>query len=138
MKKETQTMSEWTTLISGEFVKSYGLSGEIHSVFFVPEGWSGGPMVSMLIPECETQYCFIEDGELTTIINRPENNKNIKHWFELSCEMAIKKKAALTFACNTRPQAEAAAILATPRLPNYERVTLERMMGGKALRKNLS
>ena len=131
-------MSKWTTLIPDDIVKSYGHSGEIHNVFFVPEGWSDGPVVSMLIPECETQYCFIRDGEPFTVVNRPRINKNVKHWFETSCEIAVQQKAALIFSCDTHQQAEAAAVLVTRRLPDYERVTLERIMEGKAVRKSLS
>ena len=134
-------MSKWTTLIPDDIVKSYGHSGEIHNVFFVPEGWSDGPVVSMLIPECETRYYVIrESGPFITVDRtyQPTTKEDIWRWLQLFCKNAVKEKAAVIFSCDTHQQAEAAAIIATVFLTTHERVALERMMEGKGARENLS
>jgi hypothetical protein len=136
-------MAKWTTKIPDDIIKSHGHIGEIHNVFFLPKDWpgEGGPVVSMLIPECETQYCVIKEaGPFVTVDRtyRPTTKEDIWRLLQLFCRKAVKEKAAVIFSCDTHQQAEATALLATTFLTTHERVALERMMEGKGARENLS
>jgi hypothetical protein len=121
-------MSDWTTRILPEITRQYGVE-EIHSVLFLPKDWPGqGAAVTLGIPECELQCCFIgEDSEPVTFINRPQINRSVKSWVRGACEVARDFRAVINFSCDTPEQAERAAKLAGKLLPGYERVALERM-----------
>jgi hypothetical protein len=121
-------MSDWTTRVLPEFTRQYGVE-ELHSVLFLPKDWPGkGAVVTLGIPECELQCCFIgEDGEPVAFINRPQINRSVKSWIRGACEVATDYKAAITFSCDTPEQAAQAAKRAGKLLPGYERVALERM-----------
>src|SRR5437762_9645984 len=92
----------WTTQLSHELTRPYGVE-EIHNAWFLPNQWAGaGPTVSLLIPECETQLVVIaDDGTPVAMVNRPRNNKNVKHWIRNACELAAQESAALALACDT-------------------------------------
>jgi hypothetical protein len=75
-------MSPWTTRLASELTRRWNVE-EIHNVWFLPKGWTGhGPVVGLLIPECEFQYTFPnpDGGEPFTIVNRPPTNKNVTQW----------------------------------------------------------
>jgi hypothetical protein len=120
--------TDWTTRVLPEFTRQYGIE-EIHNVLFFPKGWPGkGAAVTLGIPECELQCCFIgKDGEPVAFVNRPRINRSLKSWMRTACEVARDYKAAITFSCDTPEQAAQAAKRAAKLLPGYERVALERM-----------
>jgi hypothetical protein len=120
--------TDWTTRVLPEFTRQYGVE-EIHSVWLLPKDWPGkGAAVTLGIPECELQCCFIgEDGEPVVFINRPQINRSVKSWTRTACEMARDHKAAVHFSCDTPEQAAQAAKRAAKLLPSYERLPLERM-----------
>jgi hypothetical protein len=120
---------EWTTRVLQEETEPDGVD-KAHYVCFLPKKWQGeGPVVSLLIPECELQAVLPRPpgAEPAVFINRPRVNKKVEAWLPLACEMATKQGAALLFACDTAKQAERAARMASKLLPSHERVALERM-----------
>jgi hypothetical protein len=121
-------MNTWATRLAPELARGYNIE-EIHNVWFLPKDWHGcGPVVELLIPECELQYVMPStDGEPLAIINRPQKNKNVDQWLRCACRMAVEIGACLSLACDTAKQAEQTAREATRHLPGYERVALERM-----------
>jgi hypothetical protein len=60
-------------------------------------------------------------------VNRPKANKKVESWVRTVCELANERGAAVSFSCDTKEQAEMAASMASPLLPNHQRVALERM-----------
>lgn len=120
-------MGDWTTRVEPERTRSFGV-GELHSVLFAPLGWPGrGPVVGLLIPECEMQFCAPANGGPVMMINRPVKNKNVRHWLRAACEMAIDFRACVSLACDTGAEAERWAKRAQKMLPGFYRVPLERM-----------
>jgi hypothetical protein len=121
----------WTTRLEPALTAQYQVA-ELHSVWFTPIGWVGkGSTVSLLIPECEWQFVGLNpDGEPLTFINRPQVNKNVKHWLRYACEIANEMGAALSLLCDTAEQAERGARMAGRLLPKHERIALERMYRG--------
>jgi hypothetical protein len=119
---------DWTTRVLPDFTRRHGAE-EVHNAWFVPRGYPGkGPVVGLLIPECEMQLTFLApDGEAITVINRPKINKNVKSWVRYVCETARDMGASVTFACDTAEQTERAVRMARKLLPNHERTALERM-----------
>jgi hypothetical protein len=69
-------MSNWTTRVDPAYTHLYGVE-EVHSAWFLPKGWPGeGPVISILIPECEVQHATIEpDGEPLVVVYRPKANR---------------------------------------------------------------
>lgn len=126
-------MTDWTTRVLPEVTSRYGVE-EVHTAWFLPKGWPGqGPAVSLLIPECELQFCFIAaDGEPVAFVNRPEINKNVKSWVRSACKQASQHRAAISFSCDTPEQAERAAKMASKLLRDHERTALERMYDANA------
>jgi hypothetical protein len=115
---------DWTTRVE---YTHHGI--ELHSAWFIPKGWPGkGPVVNLLIPECELQLTVLSDhdGEPATLVNRPPKNKNVKMWVRTACEMTIEHGACLFLTCDTAEQVERFAEHAMRRLPNYKRMPLER------------
>jgi hypothetical protein len=119
---------DWTTRVLPELAAQYGMR-ELHTAWFLPKGWPGrGPVVGLLIPECEMQVVFLApDGEPVAVINRPKINRNVKSWLRHVCETAKDMGASVALACDTAEQAERAARMAGRFLPNHERIALERM-----------
>ena len=101
----------------------------MHNVWFIPKEWPGkGPVASLLIPECEMHLCMPGPaGAPVTFVNRPKANKKVESWVRTVCELANERGAAVSFSCDTKEQAEMAASMASPLLPNHQRVALERM-----------
>lgn len=120
--------SEWTTRLDPAHTAKYGVE-EIHSVVFEPPGWPGkGTMVSLLIPECELQICFVaKDGEPVAMVNRPTKNLNVKSWLRTACKQAKENSALLMLSCDTVEQANSGAERVAKLLPHYRRMALERM-----------
>jgi hypothetical protein len=118
-------MTEWTTRLEHPL----SAVGDIHFAWFVPDGWPGqGPVVALLIPECELQVMVLgQDGEPVATVNRPQQNKNVKSWLRTTCEIAIEQNAALHLSCDTREQVESAVKRATKHLRGYRRMSLERL-----------
>jgi hypothetical protein len=121
-------MSDWTTRVNPEATRPYGVE-EVHNVWFLPKGWPGkGPVVGLLIPECELQFAFVSpDGQPVAVVNRPPNDKSVKHWLRFVCDLARDNSFSLSLACDTAEQAETWAKRAARLLPNHERAALERM-----------
>jgi hypothetical protein len=121
----------WTTRLEPALSAQYRVA-EFHSVWLVPIGWPGkGPAVTLLIPECELQLVKIgDDGEPLAFINRPQANKNVKHWLRYACGTAHEMGAALSLGCDSAEQAERGARLAGRLLPKHERIALERIYRG--------
>jgi hypothetical protein len=119
---------EWTTRADPELTRQYGVE-EIHNAYFLPRSWPGkGPTFSLLIPECEVQFCFLDaDGEPVGYINRPPTNRKVKSWIRTVCEEARRYSAAVTLSCDTQEQVERAAKQVARLLPGHERVSMERM-----------
>jgi len=87
-----------------------------------------GRHVGLLIPECELQNTYVgSDGELLTVINRPERNRKALYWLCHACQIATAEDCPLSFMCDTAEQAEWAAAKAARLLPNHRRIALERM-----------
>jgi hypothetical protein len=120
-------MSNWTTRISPDHTRPFGVE-EVHNVWFVPIGWPGkGPVISLLIPECELQYVVVAaDNMPVTCINRPPN-KNVKKWIRHACELATEGRTSLFLACDSAAEAERTAKIAAQLLPHHECAALERM-----------
>jgi hypothetical protein len=118
----------WTTREPPELTRPYGVE-ELHTVVFAPRGWLGkGTTVSLGIPECELNICVIgADGEPVIFNNRPKRNKSVRKWLRFACEQATSHKACLLLNCDTVDQARETAAIAARRLPNHERIALERM-----------
>jgi hypothetical protein len=118
----------WTTRVPPERTASFGVA-ELHVVYFIPDGWLGaGPVVGLEIPECKMQYVMLApDGTPLAMFNDPQQNKKVKHWLRVACEMAAKKKACLILSCDTNEQAERAAKTAARLLPKHQRASMERM-----------
>jgi hypothetical protein len=117
----------WTTRFDPEITNAWGVP-EAHFAYFEPSVWSERrTAVVLLIPECELQFAQIVDGEPVVMINRPQNNKNIKTWTRNACEIATDQMAFLSFTCDTAEEAERAARRAAKLLPKHKRVALERM-----------
>ena len=121
-------MTDWTTRIDPSITRQYGVEA-IHNVWLAPKDWSGkGPVVGLLIPECEFQVCALgSDGKPVLFVNRPPKNKNIMRWIRFACEEAMGNAAVFSLACDTAEQAERATRSAMKLLRGYERVPLERM-----------
>jgi hypothetical protein len=102
---------------------------ELHTVCFAPVGWSGkGPTIGLGIPECEMQYHRVGlDGEPVAFVNRPQVNKNVRHWLDVVCDVASEERLFVMLHCDTPQQAKKAAKYATRKLPQHRRVALERM-----------
>lgn len=100
---------------------------DVHGALFLPADWPGhGNMVSMLIPECETQYVMCRgDKPPIAVINRPQNHRGIEHWLDCICEMAPELKAGISIACDTADQVQAAVKMIGARVPNYRRAELD-------------
>jgi hypothetical protein len=102
-----------------------------HYACFLPKNWQGeGPVVNFLIPECELQADLPRPpgAEPAVFINMPPvDRQKVENWLPLACKIATRQAAALYFACDTAKQAEQAARMASPHLPDHERVALERM-----------
>lgn len=100
----------WTTRVAPELTERYGVT-EVHAAVFEPDVWNERRnVISLLIPECELQIVFLAaDGEPIACVNRPERNKNVKHWLRLACGLATEHHAFLKLGCNTNAQAEANA-----------------------------
>jgi hypothetical protein len=118
----------WTTRLDPQYTTMFGV-GELHNVMFEPPGWPGkGPIVSLLIPECELQFHFLaEDGQPVAMINRPAKNRNVKQWTRFACERAVEYGAVLGLLCDTAEQADVGARRIAKLLPRYRRIALERM-----------
>ena len=118
----------WTTRVAPELTERYGVT-EVHAAVFEPDVWNERRnVISLLIPECELQIVFLAaDGEPIACVNRPERNKNVKHWLRLACGLATEHHAFLKLGCNTNAQAEANAKRAAKLLRNHRRIALERM-----------
>ena len=85
--------------------------------------------ITLLLPECELQLVEVmPDGEPLGIISRCKEDFDIKRWTRNAVEIAVERKAALSFGCDTVEQAEQASRRAIKWLPKqYQRVALERM-----------
>lgn len=118
----------WTTRVTPELTKPYGIE-ELHHVWFTPTAGPGyGPTITLCIPECETQCVIPEpDQDPLIFINRPRENRNVKSWLRYICKWVTVDSFCVIFACDTAEQAEAAARLATKLLPNHDRAALERL-----------
>jgi hypothetical protein len=119
----------WTTRVDPECTRPYGV-GEVHAVFFLPEGWCGkGPTVGLGLPECELQFVFLINDIPVWQGEKPltPESANIKHWLRRACEIANKHHACLMLSCDTIEQANDAAKRAARWLPHHERIALERM-----------
>jgi hypothetical protein len=121
-------MNTWTTRLRSEMTIAYGVD-EVHNVWFTPKGWPGkGPVIGLLIPECEMQFHFVaQSGEPIAMVNRPPNNKSVRRWLRFACRQAAQIDSCLSLACDTAEQAETWARRAAKWLPNHERAALERM-----------
>jgi hypothetical protein len=117
---------QWTTLLDPEITAPYGFIG--HAAWFAPRKWPPPErnVITLLIPECETQFKFPENNG-AILINRPQANKNVKYWLRSACKDARSRNAVVIFACDTAEQAERAAKMAAKLLPNHERTALERI-----------
>jgi hypothetical protein len=123
--------NQWTTElpIPEDYIKTFGPM-EVHHAYFLPKTWRGkGHVVGFLIPECEIQICLLTpEGEPIAMVNRPQNNKNIKSWLRFACEKAREMQACFSLACDTTEQVERYAKRAARLLPQHERIALERMI----------
>lgn len=121
----------WTTLLDPALTRRHGC-GHVHSAWFVPRGKCPSPprnVVTLLIPECETQHIF---PGVVTLVNRPRENRNVRTWLKHACREASDQNAVLIVACDTPDQVERAARLARKLLPKHERAALERIYEEKA------
>lgn len=119
---------EWTTRVESALTEPHGYA-ELHIAFFAPPGWSGqGPVVGLLVPECELQ--MVRPGG-PALVNRPQENKNVKSWTRTACAMAKDENAVLTVTGDTVEQIDIAARRIARWLPKYNRIPLERMYEAK-------
>lgn len=123
--------SPWTTRVNPTITRQFGVE-EVHSIWFLPRDWRpgiGAVTITLLLPECELQLVEVmPDGEPLGIISRCKEDFNIKRWTRNAVEIAVERKAALSFGCDTVEQAEQASRRAIKWLPKqYQRVALERM-----------
>ena len=119
---------KWTTRLPKE-MNPDGLD-EAHYSCFLPKKRQGEGIVNLLIPECELQTDLPAPpgAEPAVFINRPPaGRQRVENWLSLACKIATTQAAALFFACDTARQAEQAARMASPLLPDHERVALERV-----------
>ena len=125
---ESEPVQPWTTRFDPQHTAAFGVA-EVHRVVFEPPGWPGkGPIVSLLVPECELQFHFLgDDGRPVVIINRPIKNTNVTEWMRFVCERAIEFNACMALVCDTREQADVGAAQIAKLLPHYRRIALERM-----------
>lgn len=115
----------WTTRLDVNVTGFYGIDA-VHGAWFVPRGKCPPPrnVVTLLIPECETQHIFPGVG---TVVNRPKENKNVRTWLKYACREASDRGAVLIVACDTPDQVERAAKMAGKLLPKHDRTALERI-----------
>jgi hypothetical protein len=74
------------------------------------------------------QFCVVgADGEPIAYVNRPPENKNIRHWMNYVCGVATEHRLLVMLNCDTAEQAEAAAKRAFRKLPRHRRMALERI-----------
>ena len=76
---------------------------EVFPGLLTPPGWPGkGPVVSLLIPECEL-HCVTPNGQQlpTALINRPQVNKVVAYWLTTACQIAKDNNAALILGCDS-------------------------------------
>jgi hypothetical protein len=120
--------SAWTTRVDPAHTRHFGVE-ELHNAYFAPPGWPGkGATVGLLVPECETQFCFESaTGEPFGMINRPPTDKRVKYWTRFICDVAAKYKALLIVSCDTPEQVATAARRVAKYLPKYRRIAPERM-----------
>jgi hypothetical protein len=118
-------MTPWTTQLDPEVTASYGISA-VHGAWFIPRGKCPLPrnVVTILIPECETQHIF---PNVCTLVNRPQVNRNVKRWLKHACREASDRNAVLIVACDSAEQAQSAARMASRFLPKHQRAALERI-----------
>jgi hypothetical protein len=139
--KPPDVNTDWTTRLSPSLTRQFGFE-ELHTAAFMPNDWpgKGGTIIGLGVPECELQVAWLEaDREPVAVVNRPSNNRRLKYWMRFACEIATERRAWLILTCNTSKQADHAAKLATRRLPDHQRVALERMYDPAArVRGNLS
>jgi hypothetical protein len=116
---------QWTTRLDPEATASYGVK-EIHGAWFTPRKMPPleRNMITLLIPECEIQFVLPKVG---VMVNRPQANRNLKHWLCYACKEACDLNAVLFICCDTADQVQRAAKMAAKLLPNYERAALERI-----------
>src|SRR5262245_40060748 len=101
-------MSDWNTRLNPLLSRAYGVE-ECHEVCFEPPTWgSDRPQVSLLIPECQVQLCRLIGGVPHVVVNHasPNDPKPIKWWIRGVCEIAVESHAWLSFACDTKDDAE--------------------------------
>ena len=124
----TNFAAAWTTRLDSQLTARFGVA-EVHRVVFEPPGWPGkGPIVSLLVPECELQFHLLgDDGRPVVMINRPTKNPNVTEWMRFVCERAIEFDACMALVCDTREQADAGADQIAKLLPHYRRIALERL-----------
>jgi hypothetical protein len=119
-------MTTWTTLLDPALTQRHGF-GETHSAWFLPRKCPAAPrnVIAFLIPECEMQ--FVVPGVDIVFVNRPQENRNVKHWLKYACREASDQGAILIVTCDSAEQAERAARLASKLLPKHERAAIERI-----------
>lgn len=124
----SEASSAWTTLLSSELTKPYGVA-ELHVACFLPDDFTEGrTTVALLIPEGRMQcVSFMPDGTPLTMLKQLPQNEKVKHWLRTVCEFVAGHKACLIISCDTAVQTKHAAKIATRLLPAHERVPLERM-----------
>jgi hypothetical protein len=61
------------------------------------------------------------------VVNRPQKNKNVRHWLRHACKIATDDDCSISFSCDTSQQADQAAKIASQLLPNHRRAAIERM-----------
>jgi hypothetical protein len=123
--------SRWSTEVPREITRRYGVES-LHSAALAPAEWrpKRDTVISLGLPECELQLTLWNGGEPVAMVRRMRDPNMSVALARVAAVAQARAPAMVMLQCDTKAQLKRALRVLEARLPDHQRVALERLMHG--------